>query len=234
MPTSTANTADIFTQRLCIWSGPLSIFLSLVGMVIVAGFVPATDPSASGQQIANFYIDNLFRIRLGMVIGMCGFTLFFTFGVAIALQTRRMERQPVMTYVQIAAAAVSAIEGVISAVIWLTASYRPDAIDPELTRFIHDLGWLFLLIDVPAFMIWIAAIGIAILRDINTVPIMPRWIGYFCLWVALLLSPALLIVFFKTGPFAYNGILALYLPFFTYFIWMVIMTPALLRAVKRP
>jgi predicted membrane metal-binding protein len=46
-----------------------------------------------------------------------------------------------------------------------------------------------------------------------------------------LITPAMLIPFFKSGPFAYNGLLALYLPFGAFFLWMTIMTPSVLRAI---
>lgn len=224
--------SDRFTQQLCAWSGPVAVLLSLLGMVFVGGYIPATDPAASAQAIVDFYVANLASVRVGMIISMIGFTLFVPFGIAIALQTRRLERTPVMTYVQIASVAIAALEGVISTCVWLTASFRPGEIDPEFTRTLHDLGWIVFLVDVPPFSVWIAAIGIAILRDPNANPLFPRWVGYFNLWVALLILPALLLPFFKSGPFAYNGVLALYLPFGAFFLWMVVMTPAVLGAQR--
>lgn len=225
---------DGFTQRLCAWSGPLATLLALVGMVIIGSYVPATDPAADSQSIVDFYLSDLTDRRLGMVIAMTGFSLFVPFGIAIAMQTRRIERLPVMTYVQIASVAIAALEGVMSAVIWLTAAFRPDTIDPEMTRMLHDLGWICFLVDIPPFSIWIAAIGIAILRDRQARPLFPRWVGYFNMWVAMLIIPAMLIPFFKSGPFAYDGILALYMPFGVFFLWMVAMTPVLLKAIARP
>lgn len=222
---------ESFTQRLCAWTGPAAVVLSMLGMVVVGGYIPATNPAGSATEIARFYTENTGSIRLGMIISMIGFTLFVPFGIAIAMQTRRMEKVPVMTYVQIASVAISALEGVMSTCIWLTASFRPDEVSPELTRALHDLGWITFLVDVPPFSVWMVAIGIAILRDRNPVPIFPRWLGFLNFWVALLILPALLLPFFKTGPFAYNGILALYLPFGSFFIWMVIMTFALFRAL---
>jgi hypothetical protein len=118
-----------------------------------------------------------------------------------------------------------------STCIWLTAAFRPDEISPDITRALHDLGWIVFLVDVPPFSVWMIAIGIAILRDRGAVPLFPRWLGFFNFWVALLILPALLLPFFKSGPFAYNGILALYLPFGAFFIWMVVMTFGLMRAI---
>src|SRR5262249_8020196 len=154
-------------------------------------------------------------------------------GIGIAMQTRRIEKVPVMTYVQIAAVAIAALEGVIATCIWLTASFRPDEISPEITRALHDLGWITFLVDVPPFSVWLVAIGIAILRARRPTPLFPRWLGFFNFWVALLILPALLLPFFKTGPFAYNGLLALYLPFGSFFIWMVVMTFGLFQALQR-
>ena len=222
---------DNFSLRLCAWTGPVAVLLSLLGMVIIGGYVPATNPAASGAEIARWYTENLGSARLGMIVSMIGFTLFIPFGIGIAMLTRRIEPTPVMTYIQIASVAVSALEGVIATCIWLTAAFRPYEIAPDITRALHDLGWIAFLVDVPPFSVWMVAIGFAILRDRGTVPLFPRWLGFFNFWVAILILPALLLPFFKSGPFAYNGILALYLPFGAFFIWMVVMTFGMMRAI---
>jgi hypothetical protein len=223
---------DLAMHRMCAWTGPAAVALAMLGMVIIGGYVPATDPAASGEAIRDIYLNNLNGIRFGMVISMIAFTLFVPFGIAIALQTRRMERTPLMSHIQVASVAIAALEGVMATVIWLTAAYRPDELPAEITRMLHDLGWICFLVDVPPFSVWLAAIGFAILRDNHPQPLFPRWLAYFNFWASLLLFPALVLPFFKSGPFAYNGILALYVPFVTFFLWMIVMTPALLKAQK--
>ncbi|MCY4426738.1 MAG: hypothetical protein OXC05_06875 [Halieaceae bacterium] len=223
-----------FSQLLLIWSGPVLVAMTMLGMIILAPYVPATDPTANAETIQAFYLDNLWGIRFGMVLCLIAFSLLVPFGVGIALQTRRMETIPAMSWLQVAAIAVCAFEGIMAVLIWLAAAYRPGEVSAEITLTLHDLGWLTFLIDIPIFSIWLAAVGIAILRDRKSPPLLPRWLGYFTLWVAILLAPALGIEFFKTGPFAYNGLLALYLPFVMIFLWMIVIVPPLLKAMDTP
>ena len=57
----------------------------------------------------------------------------------------------------------------------------------------------------------------------------PRWSGYLCIWLAVQISAGALIAFFKTGPFAYHGLFALYLPVALFFVWVIAMTFVMLR-----
>lgn len=78
-----------------------------------------------------------------------------------------------------------------------------------------------------------AAVGCAILRDTHTTPLFSWGVGYFNLWVALLITPAMVVPFLKTDPFAYNGLLALYLPFGAFFLWMIVMALALFKSIQK-
>lgn len=223
-----------FSQLVLIWSGPVLVAMTMLGMIVLAPYVPATDPTADAASIQAFYLNNLWGIRFGMVLCLIAFSLLVPFGVGIAIQTRRLETIPAMSWLQVAAIAVCAFEGIMAVLIWLAAAYRPGEVSAEITLTLHDLGWLTFLIDIPIFSIWLAAVGIAILRDKKTPALLPRWLGYFTLWVAVLLAPALGIEFFKSGPFAYNGLLALYLPFVVIFLWMIVIVPPLLKAMDTP
>jgi hypothetical protein len=230
--TTQAGSTDRNVQMWCAWCGPVAVVGAILGMVVLSGFIPAQSPSESGPTIAHWYATDTTTIRLGMVVSMIAFTLFVPFGIAICLQIRRTEIRPVMTYIQIACVAIAALEGVIACCIWVAAAFRPVGIDPNIVRALNDLGWIAFLLDVPPFTVWIGSIGIGILRDHRTDPVFPRWLGYLNLWVAALVCPALSIPFFKTGPLAYNGLIALYIPFGCFFVWMVITTPYLMRAIK--
>src|SRR4051794_15404852 len=222
--------SDRWPQMLAAWTGPAATLFALLGMVIVGGFIPAQHPAAGGAEIAGWDVDNVTRIRVGMLLSAIGFTLFIPFGVAIAVQLLRSERRPLLAFPQIACVAIASLEGVMSCVIWAAAAYRPGAIDPDITRALNDLGWIAFLFDVAPFSLWMIAIAIAILRDPDET--FPRWLGYFNVFAALVIEPASLIIFFKTGPLAYSGLLALYVPFGVFFAWILLMTPFLIRAIR--
>ena len=57
--------------------------------------------------------------------------------------------------------------------------------------------------------------------------------GYFSLWCAILLAPGILVIVFHTGPFAWNGIFAFWLPLTVLGTWFFVMTVPLLQAIKQ-
>lgn len=231
-----AGRLSVATDRVpllvCAWAGPVATVLAVLGFVVVGGIIPPQKPSASAPHIATFYTENATQIRIGMVLAMTGFTLFVPFGTAIAIQTRRVEFRPVMTYIQIGCIAIGTLEGLITTFVWGAASFRPDVVDPNITRTLNDLGWFAFLFDVQPFMLWIGAIGIQVLRDRRAEPVFPRWAGYFNVWVALLIFPADLMAFFKNGPFSFAGVFTLYLPAGLFFAWILVMTPLIIKAIK--
>lgn len=54
----------------------------------------------------------------------------------------------------------------------------------------------------------------------------------YSLWVAVLL-PASMILFFKSGPFAWTGVIGFWIPAVVFGTWYLVMTPLLLRAIKQ-
>lgn len=47
------------------------------------------------------------------------------------------------------------------------------------------------------------------------------------------MAPASLMGLFKTGPFAYNGILAFWVVAVDFFVWMVVMSIVMMKAIAR-
>ena len=60
---------------------------------------------------------------------------------------------------------------------------------------------------------------------------LPRWLAYFNLWVAFLFVPGGLILFFKTGPFAWNGVFTFWLPLSIFSLWFIVMFVALRKSI---
>src|SRR5262245_30862220 len=218
-----------------VWSAvPLIVFF-FIGMVPLSGFIPPPSPSDSAQEVVNHYTDNLTAVRVGLIVSALSFTLMFAWGASIAVWTARIEEGfPGLTFTQLMCCAGGSALTFLIFLIWSVASFRADSgYDAETVRMLNDFGWFCFLWIVPPFGVWSAAMGIAILQDKREHPIYPRWVAYVCFWEALLMQPALLIVFFKHGAFAINGLLAFYVPVAAFFVWMVVMTIYTHKAIKR-
>ncbi|BDE11499.1 hypothetical protein MKCMC460_03590 [Mycobacterium sp. 20KCMC460] len=72
---------DRTTERWCVYSGPLLMIIFGIGFWAVGGLVPPPSPNQTAQQLAAFYADNAFRIRLGLIISMLAAGLTFPFTV---------------------------------------------------------------------------------------------------------------------------------------------------------
>ena len=115
---------------------------------------------------------------------------------------------------------------------WLIASFRPDR--PEaLTLMLSDAGWLQWVGGLTLYYPTIITIAVAAFIDKSPQPVFPRWFGYANLWVVLLLLPGQMIFFFKTGPFAWNGLIAFYLAFIVFAAWFPLAFYILRKAVTK-
>ncbi|HEY1973794.1 MAG TPA: hypothetical protein VGH89_37995 [Pseudonocardia sp.] len=220
-------------QLLCAWCGVLVIVL-IGGGLLIAGLWPPTRPSDSAEQIRAFYAGNPVRIRLGLALMMAGLGLIMPWGASIAAQTSRIRTSSsVLTFVQVAAFGVATIIGVASVVGWSVASFRPGEVPAELTRGFSDLGWFFFVFDWSPLFVWYLAVALAIFGDRGESPVLPRWSAYLSLWVALLSIPGGAMIFFKTGPLAFNGIFAIWIPLGVFFVWIITMTALVIKALHR-
>jgi hypothetical protein len=221
-------------QLLCLWCGPLMLVLFWFGFMYLAEYLPPPSAALSPDELVAMLQANLSGFRLGMVITMFGFALMVPWAVGVAARLRPLEGgSPVLTYVQIGSSAIGSLIGQGATWIFEATVYRLDDTDPYIVRALHDLGWFTFLAPWPSFTVWCFAMTIAILRDPRSRPDFPRWTGYLSAWTGILFVPACLIFWFKTGPFAWNGIVAFYVPVFIFFIWVLGVTIPGIRAVQR-
>lgn len=220
------------SQLFCAWCGVGFVVLFTLGWWIIANYVPPMSPTLTSTEVAAFYQQNTNAIRFGLMLTMISAALTAPWVAVIAVQLKRIEGEfPVLTYTQLVAGAVGIVVLLLPPLIWTTVAFRPDR-DPELMLLMNDFGWLlFIMTFSPAF-IQNLVIALAIFSDQGAVPVFPRWLAYFNIWVAILFIPGGLITFFKVGPFAWNGLLAFWLPLIIFFAWFLVMFLALLKTIK--
>jgi hypothetical protein len=220
-------------QRVLVWCGPAMMILWIGAFLFIAGFLPPSDPALSAERIVALYAENTTHIRIGMVLSMLGSALLVPYAAAISGQLERIEGARALATTQMASCALLSLEFIMPIAVWMTAAFRFDDRAADVTRTLHDLGWILFIAVVWSLWVQLIAIGIAILIDRRSQPVFPRWLGYLNLWVAVLILPAGTILFFKSGPFAWNGIIGLWVPFAGYAIWFIPMTWVMHRNLTR-
>ena len=219
-------------QRACIWAGPVMGVLFVLGFV-VAGFFPPPSPNQSPAEVAAMIDADRTAIRIGIVICLASCTLLMPFFTAFTIQMLRIERsRPILAYTQLALGALATVEFVIPYVFMLVSTYR-EGQDPGVTQALFDISWFFFLGVISTFVLQLAIFGVAVLTDARAEPIFPRWLGYLNLWLSLMFTPASFLVFFKTGPLAWNGAFVWWVPVTAFLLWFFPNFVCLLRAVDR-
>jgi hypothetical protein len=215
------------------WSGYVYIAFLMIGIWPLAGFFPSQPPSWDAGKIAQVYRDNLIGIRIGMVFVLVGSMFYVPWTAILAKLVGRAEGRPgILCYCQIIAGCANLLLTAYPAGWWLIASFRPDR-NPELIQLLNDIAWLqFLGVITPFYFVVISIIYAAFL-DRDPDPIIPRWVGYFNLWFLITLLPLNIIFFFHAGVFAWNGLFGFYLPFVVFWVWFLVMTHAIRRALPR-
>jgi len=136
-------------------------------------------------------------------------------------------RLPLLAFTQLLMAAVTVVINMFPQLLFAIAAFRVER-DPADIVLLNDVAWLLLFTGVTPFMIQNVAIGVAILRDRTEV--FPRWLAYLNFLVALSFVPDVMAYFFKTGPFAWNGVFVFWLALTTYSVFLFAMAIACRRA----
>ena len=208
----------------------MGIVLVLLGWMALAGFLPPPSPDLSPPQVAAVWADHTNLKRLGMVICVWGGTLYVPFTVVVGLLLRRTEvGDRVLSTTQTALGTFGTVFFTLNFLILAVVAFRP-ARPSEITQQLHDLGFIMTFSPVAPFTLQYIVIGVAILLDRT---VFPRWVAYANFWIGVLLVPACLIPFFKTGPLAWNGILSFWVPVAVFVAWFAVMFWVIRAAVLR-
>lgn len=222
-----------YIELVCACGGIVFGVLFGIGFVGIAGFVPPLDPNLSADQIAEIYRSDTNAIRTGLLVCYVGSPFYLAFGAAILAQTRRITGAPRVLYqLQLAAFASSVFFIIGPFMIWWAAAFRPDEQSPQITQALNDLGWIFLLVAWVPFVTWYMTTGVAILCDTSAAPVYPRWAGYVGLMMGLGQTSAAFLIYFKNGPFAWDGIFSWWLPATWFFVWFAVMTVTTIKAIN--
>ncbi|MGB8366169.1 MAG: hypothetical protein ACLQUZ_15055 [Rhizomicrobium sp.] len=146
-------------------------------------------------------------IGFAMMFLVAGFSL--TANALIAYSMRRMSVSPVFAYSYLIIYSLAGIPGMLLTCIALVVgAMRPDR-NPKLIGLLYDMGFLSFSGTMGIFLIGSLVWGVAILIDNNRV--LPKWFGYLNLCNALTEFVVAPCCMFKSGPLAWDGVIAFYI-----------------------
>ncbi|MFZ0714731.1 hypothetical protein [Mycobacterium sp.] len=216
-------------QRWMAWGGIVSMVILLIGMWVMAGFVPPPGPNKSMQEIVQIYVDRNTRIKFGIIVAGAGVTLLAPWSAALSIQMRRIEGELApLALSQALLGVMLLVEFYIPCIMWEAAAFRPK-IDPGFTYRIHDLASIMFIALPWTGMLQAILLGVAILQDRRETPVFPRWVAYLSFWSALCFLPGGLNCLAKTGVLAWNGLLAWWLGLAIFGGWIFAISVCLVK-----
>lgn len=221
--------------RACAMAGPIFLGAFLICWGWLGYNIPPIPADHTADQLAEHFRTNYNHVRAGMAGAMlfgC-FYLPWTLSITKVMEKINPHKNDIVSTLQMWGGGLTVVPLITSSVFWLTGSYRPEVLSPMILQMLYDQGWL--LIDMFYFITTIpmVAIGVAGLTDQRAKPLFPRWACWYSIWAGLSFLFELLMPFFKTGLFARQGWLNFWVEFLVWFIYILLITFYVLKAIPR-
>ena len=221
-------------QLICAWCGPMFLVTFLLFWGVIANNIPNPAPSLTAEALKERYLLNLGEIRFGFIMSLITVCFYMPWTCVLAAQMRRIEgsEMPVLSYLQLIGGALTVMVVSFSAVFWVVAAFRPEA--PASTfQNMTDIGWLIIDLCYACTTLQMVAAALIGLADKSKVPLFPRWVCYLTIWCGISFFPASLTGVLKTGPFAWNGALSYYIPYFCWLCWFSTASIYMIKEIRR-
>lgn len=220
-------------QRILLWIAPVAGALFLLAYFLFPVFSASLSPTQSPEEVAAFFRENSSGILgVSLLVNLIGGSLIPLFAVTAVQMSRIGNSSSVFTYAYILCVGVGTTAFLLADYCWGIAAYRPDR-DPQLLRLLNDMGWFLFTAPVGTIVMQNLCLALSIYLDTRTEPVFPRWVAHFNVVTAALFIPGAFTFLHKTGPLAWNGVLAFDLRLLTFAVYVAVMFLVLLRIVGR-
>lgn len=222
------------SQIALIWCGLILGGAYGVALGVLLHMIPPPAATQTAEQIKAWYLGRDNEVKLGATLASWSSAFMVPFWAVVTIQIFRQEKgRPIWTAVSLMAGAMMSIFLVLPPLFFGAAAFTPSRA-PEVTAIMHELGVLSLVTTDQYFVFAFLAVAVMCFlpRRAPHSPF-PRWFGYFTIWFTFMAEAGALAFNMRTGPFAWNGLLAFWIPFGVFAVWLAICAVFLLRSLKR-
>lgn len=221
--------------RACAAMGPVFLTAFIVCWGVLGYNIPPIPADFTADQMAEFFRTHYNEVRAGMAGAMLFGVLYLPWTLAITKVMEWMNplENNMMSTLQLWGGGITVVPLVTSSVFWLTASYRPEVLSPVTLQMLYDQGWLLIDMFYAITTIAMVALGVGGLTDKRAQPLFPRWACWYSIWAGISFLFELLMPFFKSGLFARQGWLNFWVEFLVWFLYILVTTFYLFKAIPR-
>jgi hypothetical protein len=220
--------------RFCAWMGPVFVAVFFLCWGLLGRNFPPFQPDVPAAEVASYFRENAGSVRLGMVIAMTFAPAYGVWGYALAKVLEQVDgKDTLMVQLARVGAAWTTITVLVPTSFWLTAAFRPEALPDWMIQMLYDMAWLLIDLAYAVTSVQLFALGVGFLGDKRAIPLIPKWLSWYGIWVGFMFVAECLMPFFRSGPFARNGLLNFWIEFLIWMVWLPVMTFHVLKAIKR-
>lgn len=222
------------SQKVFVWW--TIVFVAIYGLDVLFLLHMLPPPSArwSSTEIAAFYVEHATAIKIGATVASWTSACMVPLAVVIAAQMHRHEynKAPVWTILGFAGGILMTIFLALPPICFGAAAFSPDRL-PDVTAIMHEFGVLSMVTTDQYFIfLWVAVAVICLTPKSVVHSPFPRWCGYFTIWAALISEAGAIAFLTRSGPFAWNGLLAFWIPAVVFCLWLAIVSVLLIKSIN--
>lgn len=220
-------------QLFCVACGTLFTLFTVIGWLALAQGLFPVPASLTPEATAAHFVEHSLGMRTGCMLYIFGTGLFCLWIAQLGVMLGDIEgKGPVLSIANVTAGNGVAAFVMMSCCLWISAAYRAEA-SPDVVVALNDAAWHGFLLTWPALSVQMITCGIITGMDERAQPLVPRWVQrmsiIFGIGIAMASGPA----WMKSGPFAWNGVLAYYVPMIMWGLWFEIHSWYMLMALLR-
>lgn len=223
--------------RALAWSGMFLLAGTIVFWGILGQNIPPYSPALGAEEFAAQIRAHAGQIRVGMIVQMPISVLYFTWGMALWMVMRAIEKEngsnAVLSMLQLVGALFTTLVFVLPCSVWLAIAYRPEVMEPKTLLMMYDFGWMFFDMAYSLTTMQMVAFGICVLQDRREQPLVPAWAAWFSMFVVVSFALLTMMPLVYGGPFSRSGLLNYFVEFTLFFLMWLVVGIYVIKAIGR-
>lgn len=225
---------SIRTQKIALYCNWIFVACTAIGWLGIAHFwAPA--PADLGLEATKVWFSDTHT--WGTIVGCSIFYvaagLLTPGSIQFGIMLSKIEgRYPVMSITAAVCGAFISLIIFFNCCAWIVAAYRPETAADVIQAW-YDWSWFAFLLGWSYLTVEMLATAVVELMDRRATPMVPRWFTWFTVAGGVSIVFAAGPAFVKSGPLAYHGLLAFYLPVVVWGTYITLTTWFMLRELRR-